>query len=238
MRPASEASQLVAFGIPGIAAVMAIALIVLVQRVRPQLAARFAGGVLLIAAAEFGLADTGLLARADFMPPAFLLMMIPLTMITVRTALSGVGSAIIDATPLWLLVMLEGFRLPLELLMHRAATERIMPPQMTWTGLNFDVVTGATALFLGIYLFLSASRDGAPRKLVLAWSAMGLGLLLAVVVIALLSMPAFAWFGPDRTNEWITHVPFVWLPGILVETALFLHILILRKLAQARRAAR
>lgn len=216
---------------------MVLALVLLVTRAQPRLASRFAIAVAIIAAAEFALAHFGILARTDFMPPPFLLMMIPLTMLTVRTALSRFGAAIVDASALWLLVVLEGFRLPLELLMHRAAAEQIMPPQMTWTGLNFDIVTGASALLLGSYLFLSAAQARLPRALVLAWSAMGLGLLLAVVAIALLSMPAFAMFGPERTNQWITQVPFVWLPGILVETALFLHILILRKLALTRKEA-
>lgn len=122
----------------------------------------------------------GLLERTDLFPPPFLLMMVPLTMLTVRTAMSSLGEAVARSTPLWLLVILRGFRLPLEVLMHRSAAEQIMPPQMTWTGLNFDVITGASAIMLGGFLFLSAMRDGAYRNLVLWWCVMGLALLLAM----------------------------------------------------------
>lgn len=232
MRPEHEASLPVLLGIPGIALIMAAIIVLLIARAAPRRAAFAALIVAALLGGEFALARSGFLARTDFLPPPFLLMMVPLTMLVVRTALSPLGARLAEVTPLALLVGLEGFRLPLELLMHRAAAEQIMPPQMTWTGLNFDVVTGASALVLGVL----AAQGRAPRGLVLAWSVMGLALLLAVVAIAVTSMPAFALFGPERTNGWITHVPFVWLPGVLVETALFLHIVILRKLAQERRA--
>lgn len=233
MRPASEASDLVTFGIAGLALIMAVTIAVLIARAEPRRGVPAGVAIALLVAAEFALAASGVLGRTDFLPPPFLLMMIPLTVLIVRAARSSLGSRVAAATPLALLIALQGFRLPLELLMHRAAGEQIMPPQMTWTGLNFDVVTGASALVLGVLAVLGR----APRGLVLAWSVMGLALLLAVVAIAVASMPAFAAFGPARTNGWITHTPFVWLPGILVESALFLHILILRKLAQERREA-
>jgi hypothetical protein len=233
MRPPNEASDLVTFGIAGLALLMAVLIVLLMARAARRTTLIAVIGVAALMAAEFLLAQSGFLARTDLLPPPLLLMMVPLTVLVVRVARSPLGARIAEATPLALLIGLQGFRLPLELLMHRAAAEQIMPSQMTWTGVNFDVVTGASALVLGVL----AAQGRAPRGLVLAWSAMGLGLLLAVVVIAVSSMPAFAAFGPNRTNGWITHTPFVWLPGVLVETALFLHILILRKLAQERRAA-
>ena len=48
--------------------------------------------------------------------------------------------------PLWILVAVQGFRLPLELAMHRLYERGIMPEQMSYSGRNFDIVTGATAL--------------------------------------------------------------------------------------------
>ena len=57
------------------------------------------------------------------------------------------GTLLVNA-PVWLLIAFHGFRLPLELIMHEAATEGVMPPQMTFTGLNFDITTGATALLV------------------------------------------------------------------------------------------
>jgi hypothetical protein len=68
----------------------------------------------------------------------------------------------LSSTPL---VGFQAFPLPLELLMHQAALEGTTPPQMTYTGSNFDIVSGATAPWVG-----SAAAFGyAPRWLLLAW---------------------------------------------------------------------
>ena len=51
-----------------------------------------------------------------------------------------------------------------------------------------------------------------------------------IVTVAILSTPLFRWFGDARLNTFITCVPFVWLPGVLVPAALMGDILVWRKL--------
>jgi hypothetical protein len=112
--------------------------------------------------------------------------------------------------------------------MHRAATEGTMPEQMTFTGLNFDIVSGATAIIVAAMV----ARGVAPRGLVVAWGVLSSALLAIVMGIAVASMPALAAFGhdPAHLNTWLTFFPFVWLPGVLVPAALFGQIVVLRKL--------
>jgi ABC-type branched-subunit amino acid transport system permease subunit len=63
---------------------------------------------------------------------------------------------------------------------------------------------------------------------VLAWNVLGALLLLNIVSVAI---AAFAVaFGTDHVNEWVLHVPFVWLPAVLVQTALFGHVVVFRRL--------
>ena len=64
-----------------------------------------------------------------------------------RLALGGVGRRL-AALPLWILVGVQGFRLPLELAMHRMFERGIMPEQMSYSGRNLDIVTGITALIV------------------------------------------------------------------------------------------
>ena len=130
--------------------------------------------------------------------------------------------------PLWLLIAFHAFRLPLELVMHRAASEGVMPPQMTFTGLNFDIATGATALLLAPL----AARGWAPRWLLWCWNSLGTLLLLNILAVAVASLPAFAAFGgdPSRLNTWIAYFPFVWLPAGLVSAAVLGHVLLWRRL--------
>ena len=106
------------------------------------------------------------------------------------------------------------------------ASEGTMPVQMSYSGLNFDIASGITAI---VAAFLIA-RGVATRKVAIAWNALASVLLVVVLSIAIGSMPMFAVFGPDRLMTWVTWFPFVLLPGVLVPAALFGHIVLWRKL--------
>jgi hypothetical protein len=56
--------------------------------------------------------------------------------------------------PLLTLVGLQSFRLPLQLALHRAAEQGIIPVQLSYSGYNFDIVTGmgATVLYVPMEL--------------------------------------------------------------------------------------
>ena len=110
-----------------------------------------------------------------------------------------------------------------------------MPVQMSFSGWNFDIVTGASAIVVAWLV----ARGIAPRWLVLAWGLMSSVLLVVVVSIAIVSMPAFAAFGhsPDRLATWVGFFPFSWLPLLLVPAALFGQIVLFRRLAAERVSA-
>jgi hypothetical protein len=142
---------------------------------------------------------------------------------------SGAARAAVDV-PVALLIGVHALRIVVEVLIHQAVTAGVAPPQMTWTGLNLDIVTGVTALLLT----LVATRM--PRGVLVAWNWMGLALLVWVVGVAALSLPSpVQLFRPD--NTWITQMPFVWLPTVIVPTALLGHLVLfdaLRPTAKVR----
>jgi hypothetical protein len=104
----------------------------------------------------------------------------------------------------------------------------IMPGQMSYSGRNFDIITGITAVIVAALLV--AGRGG--RILVAAWNVVGLGLLVNIIIVALVSTPMVALFGPDRLNIWITYPPFIWLPAVMVLAALTGHLIIFRALGR------
>jgi hypothetical protein len=176
------------------------------------------------------LAASGMLARFDRMPPPFGLMMIACFAATTALAFSRFGTLLSAHLPLMALVAFQAFRLPLEAILHSLYIEGVLPRAMTWSGLNFDVVTGGTALVLGLWL---AARP-APRPLVLAWNALGTLLLAVVVTIAILAAPfPFRAFHDEPANRIVADVPWVWLPTLLVQAAWFGHLLVFRHLARA-----
>jgi hypothetical protein len=231
MKP--DASLLVTLGIPTLA-LCTLALVALaVWRVSrgSKLALYFALGASTWLAYSACLSEIGLLSRFDLRPPPFLLVMIPMFALAIGLGLSRLGARLAHETPLAWLVGFHGFRLPLELVMHEAAREGVMPQQMTFTGHNFDIVTGSSALLLALLI----AQRGAPAALVLAWNALGSLLLAAIAVIAIASLPALHAYGedPSRLNTWVAFFPFVWLPAGLVAPALFGHIVLWRRLLAA-----
>lgn len=187
------------------------------------------GGTLWLAVTWIA-AASGVLRRWDEMPPPFVVLLVGIVAVTLAVAYSTHGQRLAHGLPLWVLVGIQGFRLPLELAMHVMYQRGIMPVQMSYSGRNFDIVTGITAILVAGLLYTGR----APRGLVLAWNVLGLLLVVNVVTVGILSTPAFRLFGEDRLNTWITYPPFIWLPAAMVVIAISGHLVIFRALAARR----
>jgi hypothetical protein len=194
---------------------------------RRRRTARVATAVLAWLAVTWLVAASGVLRRFDATPPPFAGLVLAILVVGIAVPCSPLGTLLVRGLPLWALVGFQVFRFPLELVMHRAYVEGVMPVQMSYSGFNYDIVTGITAGVLGAWL----SRRRAPRWIVIAWNLLGFALLVNVVTIAIVSTPVFRWFGDDRLNVFVTYPPFVWLPAILVPAALMGHILVWRRLS-------
>jgi hypothetical protein len=173
------------------------------------------------------LAARGVLSDLVRRPPPMLLVIVAALGLAVALGLSRAGGRLARGLPLAALVGFHAFRLPLELVMHAAAQRGVMPPQMSFGGYNFDIVSGATAIVVA-----GLAARGAPRALVWAWNLMALALLGAIVVIAIASMPLVHAFGsePRLVNGWFAQFPTVWLPTVLAASALFGHVVLTRRL--------
>ena len=174
-------------------------------------------------------AESGLLERATTPPP-----IAPYLLVTNIAALwlsfSRVGLAL-ARLPLAILVGLQVFRAPLEWILHALYSSGDLPIQMTWSGRNFDVLTGISAAAVA-YL---AHRGGSDR-VVFWWNVIGLGLLINVVGIALLSSPLpIRHFMNEPALLLPFHAPFNWIVNVHVWTALVSHLVLFRALALRRR---
>ncbi len=175
-----------------------------------------------------GFAASGVLRRFDTTPPPFAVLPLAVGVVGIAVSCSPLGTLLVRGLPLWVLVGFQVFRVPLELIMHRAYVEGVMPVQMSYAGQNYDILSGITAGVLGLWLALGR----VPRWVVACWNFFGFALLVNIVTVAIVSTPLFRWFGNDRVNIFITYPPFVWLPGALVTAALVGHILVWRRLSE------
>lgn len=201
------------------------------QRLRVGRLALLAGAAWM--AITWRVAASGVLRNWNGTPPPFFVLLVAVLAVASLVAFSPLGRRLALGVPLWILVLVQSFRLPLELAMHRLTTLGIMPEQMTFTGRNFDVATGASALIVAA--LLRSGRGG--RALPLVWNTIGLVLLANVVAVAILSTPRFRRFGDDHLNVFVTYTPFVWLPAVMVLAALAGHLLIFRRLTMSGRDA-
>ena len=192
-------------------------------------------GVLTLAASAawmtvtWAVAASGILTDWQRTPPPFAVLVLAIFALGFGLAFSRLGARLATFLPLWLLVAVQGFRLPLELAMHAMYERGVMPVQMSYSGRNFDIVTGVTAIVVAWLVW--SGRAG--HRLVLAWNVVGSLLLFNVVTVAILGTPRFQYFGPDQLNVWVMQPPFVWLPAVMVLAALSGHLIIFRALGKS-----
>jgi hypothetical protein len=234
-------TTLVRIGIPGIALALSVLFVAATWRTgdglppgtRRRRTILAGAGIALWLAAMAAAALSGVLGRFDVRPPPMVIWFASMVVMTLALAWSPFGRGFADKLPFVALIGFQAFRLPLELIMHRAVVADIMPNVMSYTGYNFDIVTGATALPLALY----AWRRPVPRWLIALWNATGQILLLVIAGVALAASPIFRAFGDDQLNVWVTEFPYVWI-AVMVAAALFGHVVTMRKLmAEARSRA-
>jgi hypothetical protein len=133
------------------------------------------------------------------------------------------------ARPEWIpwLLAFQGFRLPLELVLHAWAGQGVIPGTMTWTGANWDVLSGLAALGLA---------PCCRRSRAAAWvgNIVGFVLLVNVGRVAVWSAPVpFGW--PDVTPKLLLpfHLPYALILPVCVGGALIGHIVLTRALLRA-----
>lgn len=181
----------------------------------------------------------GLFMRTDLQPPPFVILVslsIGLGVAVGLGFLGGVGDSLVRGMQVETLVALQIFRLPLELLMLRAAYLGIMPMEFSLIGYNFDVLTGLGALLISIYC---AWTWALPLRVVWAWNVLGIACLVAIILLAAATSPNVHAFGMDakHINSWVLYFPYSLLPTFLVSFAVFGHVLLTRKLLLQRNLA-
>jgi len=174
------------------------------------------------------LAFKGVLLNFDRFPPPIGIVVLFSSVITViLTIASKWGTRLAQGLSFQILIGFQAFRVIVELFLFQLQKYGIAPIQMTFEGRNWDILTGILALLL----FLVQSRMPLPKWILVAFNTLGLGLVLNVVIVGMVSLPTpFRIFMNEPANTFIAYLPFVWLPVFLVQIAIGGHILSFRKL--------
>lgn len=181
----------------------------------------------------FGLAYSGWLKFGPLPPPVVLLVILA-TSFTGWLSGRPIATSVVRRLDIQFLVGFQVFRAAVEIFLWLGHAQGFVPIQMTWEGRNWDILTGLSAPCLA----LLAARHKAPKMLILLWNFAGLGLLLNIVVVALLSMPTpVRQFLNEPANRFVAEAPYAWLPLFLVPSALLGHLLVFRWLQDQKSEA-
>jgi len=161
-------------------------------------------------------------------PPPQMALMAPMVLGLVVLLVLPSGRRWLRGADLIALTTLHILRVPVELVLHDAYQNGLVPRSMTYSGHNFDIITGLSAAFLVAWLF---SKRGPGKQLLVAWNILGLTLLAVVVITAVLSIPSSVQrLAFDQPNLLVVSTPWVLLPAMLVPAVLWAHVAALVKL--------
>jgi hypothetical protein len=142
--------------------------------------------------------------------------------------LSPLGGWLVTACPISLLLAFQGFRLPLELVLHSWARQGVIPETMTWSGSNWDILSGAAALGL-------APLSRHSKAAAWAGNIIGIVLLINVGRVAVLSAPvSFGWHDLPQKLLLPYHLPYALVIPVCVGGAWTGHIILTRALLRPK----
>lgn len=173
------------------------------------------------------LAHSGFLLDFESLPPRFVLIIMPPNLLIIALLMSRRTRIFLMRLPLTTLTYLHMIRVPVEIVLWWLALSGIVPLLLTFEGINYDILSGVTAPFVAIFLVgRKKNKIGA-----IIWNLAALLFLINIVSHAILSTPyPFQQYSLDQPMTAVFHLPFVWLPGVIVPIVLFAHLVSLMQL--------
>ena len=176
--------------------------------------------VYLVAISQMGMLDSFSLP-----PRVPLLIVIPaVAIIVVLTGRPALKRAL-ESVPLHLPVFLTAFRILVELLIYGAYRNGVFPQQVTFEGLNFDVLVGLSSVVVGSLLL----RNKFTMKALWVWNIASL-MVLSITVYSFVSTYYFSDYVVSAGTIAFVRFPYLLLASVLLPIAIFLHVFSMRQL--------
>ncbi|WP_084134989.1 hypothetical protein [Maribacter aquivivus] len=122
-------------------------------------------------------------------------------------------------------------RIPVELCLYQLFLKDQIPEIMTFTGWNFDILIGLSAVVILIYQYVK--KKNLARQYFLFWNVIGLLFLSVIVIIAILSSPLpIQQFAFEQPNIALLEFPYSFLPTCIVPIVFISHFLLIKHLKQ------
>lgn len=163
--------------------------------------------------------------------PEMLVVVIPPAGLLAWLFLARPGKALLDGMDIHLLTMIHVVRAPIEVVLYWSFIDKMVPHEMTFSGGNFDIVSGLSAPCI---YYLGFMKGEVRWRLLVIWNFVCLGLLVNEIFRSVFSAPFFfQTIGLDQPNVLVFQYPFVLLPGIVIPILLGAHLIVIRTLVKA-----
>ena len=167
------------------------------------------------------LAYLGFYQIIDTIPPRFVLVLVPTTLVIIYGLLPKQQNWFFNKRDTKISTFLHSVRLPVEIVLFGLFTHKIIPELMTFEGRNYDILIGITAPIIGLLLL----KQKISKKVLLIWNMIGLALVIFILFNGILSSELpFQQFGFEQPNIGINYFPFVLLPATIVPIVIWTHL--------------
>ncbi|MBL7811229.1 MAG: hypothetical protein JNL57_03310 [Bacteroidetes bacterium] len=178
-------------------------------------------------------AGTSFFHATNAVPPRIVWIIAPVILLILLLFTLPAGKNWVASLNLSYLTLLHTVRIPVEMVLYGLMLHKSVPELMTFTGRNFDIIAGISA---PVIWFICFRKKGLRRKdLLLAWNLVCLGLLLNVVIHGVLSAPSVIQkFAFDQPNTAVLHMPYIWLPAVVVPLVFLSHLAAISQLLKKK----
>ncbi len=161
-------------------------------------------------------------------PPKMLIILIPSVLIVTYICISDSINVLLTVIPSAWLVYIQSYRVLMEVFLWFMLLQNAIPVQMTFEGLNYDILIGLSAPLVGYY---ALTVNKWPKIVAILWNFAGLLLVTNITMISILSTPSpLRQFLNDPPNTIVAYFPYVWIPAVIVPFAFLMHILSIKQL--------
>ncbi len=165
------------------------------------------------------LSQSGVLKNFELPPRVPLLIVFPAIAIILVTVNKKFMSRSLHETPIHLPILLQSFRVLVELLIYATYLKGIFPQRATFEGLNFDILVGISAIFMGFATY----KGRIKQKGILTWNIASMCVLL-LTVYSFISTFYFTDFANSERASKFVEFPYLLLASVLLPIAIFLHV--------------
>jgi hypothetical protein len=180
----------------------------------------------------FAVAATGILQNFDFPPKFVLFLILPALLFTGIFIYKNRNANWIQNIPKPWLVYYQTFRIAVEILLVFSVTAGILHSNISIQGYNFDLIFAFTAPVVAYIIF---QKKTYKENIAILWNFLGL-IVIASIIFLFITSIYFPHIYGSETNLISTDFgkyPYVLVPGFLMPSAVFIHILSIVQLSKA-----